>query len=225
MRKNGSRLISFRQYKLVDLFLFAVILIVFELIIHFAFIAYNGDFMFSPMLPLVLIVMMRWGWPSVFFAVGDGILYCLLNLGAPNFHPAFFAIYIIGNAAIMFLLLFFIYPGKRKIAEKWYFSVLFVIFAWILVCFGRTIVATCFNFGFVASLISNICAELLTLVVALVAILVLRRLDGMFEDQKTYLLRVDKEKRELAEQDEYGEEPIDLDQDALSILKKRDEDL
>ena len=42
MRKNGSRMISIRQYRLTDLFLFAVILVVFELVVHFAYKRFGG---------------------------------------------------------------------------------------------------------------------------------------------------------------------------------------
>ena len=73
----GQTVITFDDYahRLTDLFLFAVILTVFEVILHFAFKAFRGDFIFSPMLAITLIVMMRWGWPAVFYALGDGLLF------------------------------------------------------------------------------------------------------------------------------------------------------
>lgn len=177
------------------------------------------------MMPIVLLVMMRWGWPSVFYAVGDGILYCLLNIGSENFNPAFFAVYGIGNAALIFLLLLFKFSGKRRIAEKWYFSALYVVVAWLFVCLGRSLVAVCFGMPFAASILTQL-SDLLTLAISVVIILILRRLDGMFEDQKTYLLRIDKERREQMMPDKFGDEPPgEIDEESLSILRKRDEDL
>lgn len=219
MRKNGSRLISLRQYRLTDLFLFAVILVAFELVLHYAFIAYNGDFIFSPMVPMVLLVMMRWGWQSVFFAVGDGILYCLLNSGASGFQTYFYAIYGIGNAAIMLMLLMTKFMGKERIAGKWYFSALFVVLSWFAVVFGRSAVAACFGLGFGKALLGNL-VDLFSLGMALVIILVMRRLDGMFEDQKHYLRRLDNERKERMRRDTFGEEGIEIDEESLSILKK-----
>lgn len=224
MRKNGSRLISLRQYRLTDLFLFAVILAVFELIIHFAYKAYNGDFTFSPLVPIVLLVMMRWGWVSVFYALGDGLLYCLLNGGTEGFEPYYYAIYIIGNAFIMLLLLMTKFMGKQKIADKWYFSALFAVSGWLAVCIGRTLVAMVCGIDFLSAALSQL-ADVFSLGIGVVLILVLRRLDGMFEDQKHYLLRLDKEKKDRLKLDTFGEQPIEIDEESLSILNKKDDDL
>ena len=219
MRKNGSRFISLKQYRATDLFLFAVILIAFELIVHFAFIGLNGDFTFSPMIPIVLLVIMRWGWQGTVFAALDGVLYCLLNGAGWQSYLC----YGIGNLAIAAVLLMTRFIGKQKIAGKWYFSALFVVCAWISVVVGRVLVAVCCGGDFVSNLVAQL-QDLFSLGIGLIIILVLRRLDGMFEDQKHYLLRLDDERKEIARRDTYGDEPIDLDEEALSILRRRDDD-
>lgn len=224
MRKNGSRLISLRQYRLTDSLIFAAILAAFEIIIHYAFVALKGEFMFSPMLAIVLLVMMRWGWQSVFYAVGDGLLFCLLNMNSQAFRPELFAIYIIGNAFIMLLLLATKFMGKQKIAGKWYFSALFVVLGFLAVVAGRTIVALCFGYGFVPTVLEQL-SDLISLAAAILVILTMRRLDGMFEDQKHYLLRKDAERKELARRDEFGDEPIEIDEETLSILDKSYDEL
>lgn len=215
MRKNGSRLISFRQYRLTDIFLFAVLLVVFELILHFAFIAYNGKWTFSPLVPMTLLVMMRWGWPSVFFAVGDGILYCALN--AANYQN--YIIYGVGNAFIMLLLLMIKFMGKQRIAGKWYFSALFVVLGWFAVVIGKATIASCFGLNFLSIFTANL-TDLFSLGVAVIVILVMRRLDGMFEDQKFYLRRLEKERKEKFVIDAFGDEPIEIDEESISILKR-----
>ncbi len=221
MRKNGSRLISIRQYHFTDLFFFAVILAAIELILHFAFIAYKGDFYFSPLVLMVLLVMMRWGWESVFYAVGDGVLYCLLC----GYSWQYYIICAVGNAFIMLLLLATKFFGKKKIAGKWYFTVLFAVLGWIAVTLGRSLVALCFGYGFVEFLLAQLqLPGILSLVVSAVMLVILRRLDGMFEDQKQYLIRKDKEKKELEKRDAYGDEPIDIDRESLSILNKKNDD-
>ena len=222
MRKNGSRLISLRQYRLTDLFLFAVILVVFEVILHFAFQAFHGDFLFSPMLAITLIVMMRWGWPAVFYAVGDGLLYCLLNIKDPNFSPYMFAIYIIGNAFIALLLIMTRFMGKKKIRDKWYFSLLFTTVGWLAMVLGWAIVAACCGLGFLSALLAHF-GDLVSFAVCLTVILVMRKLDGMIEDQKAFLKRLDEEKKEKAKRDTFGDEPIEVDEDSLKILKKDDD--
>lgn len=219
MRKNGSRFLSLKQYRATDLFLFAVILIAFELIVHFAFIWLDGDFTFSPMIPIVLLVIMRWGWQGAIYAALDGVLFCLLN----GLSWQGYLCYGIGNVAITSVLLMTRFLGKQKIAGKWYFSALFVVVAWISVALGRTLVAVCCGGDFVANLLLQF-TDLFTLGIGLIIILVLRRLDGMFEDQKHYLRRLDDERKEMARRDTYGDEPVDLDEEALSILKRRDDD-
>lgn len=220
MRKNGSRLISLGQYRLTDLFLFAVILVVFELILHYALIYFSGDFTYSPLIPMVLLVMMRWGWPSVFYAVLDGVLFCILN----GFGWQSYVMYGVGNAFIMFLLIMTKLMGKEKIAGKWYFSALFVVLGWVAVYLGRAAVAACVGLGFVNALIGQMW-ELLSLVVGILIILLMRRLDGMFEDQRHYLLRLDAERRDKQRRDEYGDEPIELDEEKLSFLRRDDDGL
>lgn len=224
MRKNGSRLISLRQYRLTDLFLFAVILAVFELLLHFAFKAYGGWFTFSPFIPIVLLVMMRWGWPSLFYALGDGLLYCLLNNGSEGFEAYYYAVYIIGDAFIMLMLLMTKFMGKEKIRGKWYFSAAFVALGWLAVALGRALVAGCFSRNFAGAVLAQL-ADLFSLAIAIVIILVMRRLDGMFEDQKHYLLRLDSERKEKMRRDTFGDEPVEIDEECLSILNKKDDDL
>lgn len=63
----------------------------------------------------------------------------------------------------------------------------------------------------------------LSLPVAIIILLVLRRFDGMLEDQITYLKRLTGERMEKMRYN--GEDgPLEIDEDALSILK-RDDDL
>ncbi|MDE6597091.1 MAG: hypothetical protein K2K60_00450 [Clostridia bacterium] len=224
MRKNGSRLISLRQYCLTDLFLFAVILVVFELILHYALIAYHGSFTFSPLVPIVLLVMMRWGWPSVFYALGDGLLFCLLNRNVEGFQPYHYGVYIIGNAFIMLLLLMTRFVGKERIAKKWYFSTLFVVAGWVAVLFGRAVVSACFLHSFVGALLDGL-GDCFSLAIGIVIILVMRKLDGMFEDQKHFLKRLDNERKEKMRRDNFGDDPVEIDEESISILNKKDDDL
>lgn len=221
MRKNGSRLMSIKQYRLTDSLIFAAILVVFELILHYALIAYSGAFTFSPLVPIVVLVIMRWGWQGVFYAVGDGILFCLLKGAGWQSYVSFG----VGNAVIMVLLLAVKFVGKDKIAGKWYFSALFVAAGWLLVAFGRTVAATCCGMDFVGTLVVQLSdpSSLLSLAMAVIIILVMRRFDGMFEDQKNYLKRLERERKEKIERDNFGDEPIEIDEETMSILKRHND--
>jgi uncharacterized membrane protein len=227
MSKNSTKSISIRQYRFTDSFLFAVILIAFDLLAHFAPILYPSGalYTFTLTIPIVLLVMMRWGWQSVFYAFFDGIFLTLLN--NPTSWQTYLC-YALGNVAIMLCLIPLKLIGKDKIRAKWYFSALLVFIAWLAqniaisllmaVCGQNILYSFTVNFG--VSL-----TGLMSLAAALVIILVMRKLDGMFEDQKSYLLRKKRERDEQSRIDTYGDEPIDIDGESLSILNKRDNDL
>lgn len=228
MRKNGSRLISLGRYRATDLFLFAVILVIFDLLVHFAtkwLADASSVYVFALTVPIVLVVMMRWGWQAIFFALGDAILLTVLN------NPAVWQSYVtygVGNAAILLLLIPLRYIGKQKIAGKWYLTALFVVLGWIISNLVCSAMQSIFGVGFVAAITANITFGIngfLSLAIGIVLLLILRKLDGMFEDQISYLKRLDAERRERMRIDEFGETPVEIDEDTLSILKKRDEEL
>lgn len=233
MRKNGSRLISVKQYRATDLFIFALIITVAEILTYFAgkWFPSGAFFTFSLMLPIALTVMMRWGWPSVLYAVWCGLLNCLLSLGNGAVTGAQYASYIIGNGFMAIPLIILHFIGKDKVRGHWWSSLLFVIFSWLMVYLGRS---SMWAIAYQISPISGLKAyagfevfavgDMLSLLMAIVVVLTLRRLDGMFEDQKSFLKRLDKERQERMRRDEFGDEAIEIDEETLSILN-RDNDL
>jgi hypothetical protein len=225
MRKNGSRLISYKQYRTTDLFLFAAILAVAELTGHFATVWFPSEalYTFSFIVPISLIIMVRWGWQSIFFALESGLMYCLLNSGDGRSY----LVYLIGNAFIMLMMIPLKLIGASKISSKWYFSALFVVGGWLCVYLGRAVVWTiCYAVvpvdGVViyAGFVNFAMYDLLSLIMAMVIVLALRRFDGMFENQKSYLKRIDKERRDRMRPDEFGLDPVEIDEESLGILNK-----
>lgn len=219
MRKNGSRLISLKQYKLSDLFVFAVILAGFDLISHFALVAYQGSWTFSLLVPVTLLVMMRWGWQSIFYAAGDGLLYCVLNASQSGFRSELYAVYIIGNAFLALCLILLRLVGKEKIAKKWWLSMSLAVVGWFLVVIGRATVAACCGYSFVSVLLEQL-SDIFSLGVAAILILVLRRIDGMFEDQVAFLKRTERERLEKSKADDFGLDPVEIDEETLKVLDK-----
>lgn len=201
------------------MFVFAVILAGFDLISHFALVAYRGSWTFSLLVPVTLLVMMRWGWQSIFFAAGDGLLYCVLNASQSGFRTELYAVYIIGNAFLALCLILLRLVGKEKIAKKWWLSALFTVVGWFLIVIGRATVASCCGFSF-ASVFMEQLTDIFSLGVAVILILVLRRIDGMFEDQVGFLKRIEKERSESRKADEFGLEPVEIDEDLLQVLDK-----
>ena len=227
MRKNGSRLISIQQYKATDLFLFALILIVFEVLNFFAVTKWfvgAAFFTFSLAIPICVVVMMRWGWISIIYAVCDGLFYCLMlciqyNQSGNIFEWFRWIQYGIGGAFIALTMVYFHFVGKERIRQSWWLSALSVVIAWISVMLGRSIMySACTGENFVGVLLSILSTDVLSMVIGVVVILVLRKLDGMFEDQKLYLARLDKEKRDKMQRDTFGDGPVEINEELLSAF-------
>ena len=227
MRKNG-RFISFRQYKYTDLFFFALVLGISELLIFCAFkLWFKGavdKFYINFMLAIVLTVIMRWGWVGGIYAVADGVVQCAMEGG--NWQS--YLTYMAGTACVLSVLLLTKFLGKEKIRSKWYFTLIYIVIGWVSVNLGISCMCAIFGNSFLSSLATSFGLGVygaLPLAGAIVVIMILRQLNGMFEDQKHYLIRQDKERKELARRDEYGDEPIEIDEDTISILKRWDDDL
>lgn len=230
MRKNGSRLISVKQYRLTDLFVFALILAAAELLAFLAtkWFPSEATYTFSLMVPIVLTIMMRWGWPGIIHAVAGGLLVCIIKSDASG---AQYCAYTIGNAFIALMLIPLHFIGKDKIKAKWWASALYAIGGWLCVYLGRSaawavaysvspVAGTAVWSGFYVYSVGDI----FSLFMSFAVVLILRRFDGMFEDQKSYLKRLDRERKERVRRDEFGDEQIEIDEETLSILN-RDNDL
>jgi hypothetical protein len=216
--KNTDGRISFKQYRLTDLFLFAVIMTVCEIINILAIKKWFPDMLFSIslMFTVSLIVLVRWNFWSAIFPVLDAVLYCWLNDAAATTY----AVYIIGNAFVLLAWFIFKLIPKEKLFSKWYLTIIYPIIGFVVVCLGRSVVAACFGISFSATLVSTLGTECLNAVFALLAILILRKFDGMMEDQKHYLLRVAEEKQ-VKSQEEYWDGYSELDDDDLEKISSK----
>ena len=235
MRKNGSRLISFARYRATDLLIFAAILVAFGLISFFAFTRwFTSDistFFFSVGIPVSLLVMVRWGWYGMFYAVADGLLYCTLSVltsGGEYYSMAFqyYLTYAVGGAFVGLAYLMVRFMGYRRITSAWYFTLLYMLCGWVAVLVGRVLVSLCFGENFLAALLGFMGpSELLSLAMGIVILLIMRRLDGMMENQRDYLIRLDKERREKLMADNFGEQPVEIDEETLRSLNKKGGDM
>ena len=82
--------------------------------------------------------------------------------------------------------------------------VLFVLVAYVGMTAGRGLVTLFFG-GDLKVFVVIATTDIISLLFAEVILILLRKSDGMIEDQKTYLLRLDREKKEkeaVAEQEE-----------------------
>lgn len=222
---NITGVVSYNQYKLVDVFLFMVIMAALEAVNVFALKQWFPKMLFSIslMFTVSLIVLVRWNWLAAIFPVVHGILYsAFLSVFQPIGYQTYI-IYAVGNSFLLLSWFIFKFIPKEKLFSKWYLTIIYPLVAYVLVIFGRSAVAACFGNDFVLTLGDNVMTESLNIVFALMAMFILRRLDGMLEDQKSYLKRVAREREEAKKvKEEVWQGYTELDEEELKKLHDYD---
>lgn len=188
--------ITFEQYRSIDLTIFTVVLAVFEAITTLATTTWFAaqPVAISISLALVCIVMMRWGFRAVIPAVAGGFVFCIAS-GATIEQ---YLIYCIGNMFALLALGIIKIFDKETIRKSVPKLLLFVLTAYLGMVLGRWLVSLLFG-GDGMALLVYLTTDVISLLFAAIILLILRNTDGMIEDQKAYLLRVDRERREEQE--------------------------
>ena len=205
--------LTFKQYRSIDLTIMAVILAISEAVVTLAATKWfpGQPFSVSTTLTVVCIAMMRWDGYAVIHAMLGGAVYCLsMGAGAVSF-----VVYCAGNCGALIALLLFKLSSKERVAGKYAFTVLFAVTAYIGMQLGRWAMLLIIpkaeetlTYDCPLDLLLNLLLkEIITLLFAVIVCLLARRMDGLFEDQRQYLLRVQKaelRERELKKkEDEY----------------------
>ena len=187
--------ITFKQYKAIDITLLSVLLFAFEALATYATINwFSLQAVALSLTPLMLILMMmRWGWFSAIAAVVGGLAYCV----AGGANPEQYLIYCVGNLFGVLAVLIVNKWGREKVRAEWIKLSVVVVSTYLFMCIGRWLVSLIFEPTF-QTLLPFITTDVISLVVAMVGIFSLRKSDGMLEDQKSYLLRLDREAKEEA---------------------------
>ena len=189
--------LTFKQYKLIDLGLLSLLFVITETIVTVA----GGKWFKGQPYSLSLAVfffclgLMRWSLHSWVFAVAGGLVHCLASavFMEEGVKAETFAIYCIGNLFMLLGVLLFRAFGKEKIRTKPFLTLVFVTCVYLFTELGRFAVAFAFKQD-PALLPAFVYTDALSGVFALVVVFVIRKTDGLFEDQKTYLLRLEAEK-------------------------------
>lgn len=190
--------LSFKQYRNIDLaILLAVYAIGEVLTVRAARYWFPGElYSLSPTVAMLCIIMMRWGGYAVIHALAGGAILCLA-MGAK---PEQFVIYCIGNCLALTGLLWFKGLGKERIRQNAWLTAVYTVTVFCAVQIGRWLVGLFFGGG-IGSIAGFFAYDSMSLVFAIFVVQITRRLDGVFEDQKTYLLRTQKELRKQELQD------------------------
>ena len=192
--------ITFKQYKAIDISILSGLLLIFE-----ALSVYASSHWFShsgislvPLISLtplvVMIMMMRWSEFAFVAAIVGGASYCFACGGKPEQY----LVYCLGNLFGILSLLIIKKLGKDAVRGRLTYLILISISTYLFINVGRWLVSLIFA-PTIETLLGFITTDIISLVVLIVGVIALRKSDGILEDQKSYLLRLDRERREVEE--------------------------
>ena len=188
-----NRQLTFQQYRAIDLGLFSLMLCVSEAIVATAARAWFPDQLYTVSVTgaMVAIVLMRWGAYAAIHAVLGGVIYCLASQGTPIQYLIYCAGNLFGLAALALLRVW----GRERIRNSAVNSVAYALAVLLLMQAGRALVAWVTGAP-LESCLGFFTTDALSLLFTGVVVWIARRLDGIFEDQKHYLLRIHAEGEE-----------------------------
>lgn len=193
--------ITFKQYRNIDLSIFAIILVISEAITTLA----SGKWFaaqpiaLSTTLLFICMVMMRWGGWAIIHALIGGLVLCIAS-GAKIEQ---FAVYVIGNSLSLLALLLFKVFRRETVRNDVPKLLLFTLTAYVFMQLGRWIVSLFFG-GDIGTLVAYLGTDVISLLFAVVVLLLMRNTDGMIEEQKAYLFRLERQQKEEAEQPSFS---------------------
>ena len=188
-----KRQLSFQQYRAIDLAMLGALLCITETLIVRAAIWWFPDQLYTVSVvgALTAIVLMRWGPWAAIHAVLGGAVFCLASHG----NARQLAVYCAGNLFSLFMLLPLRFLGGERIRLDQMLSVCFGLLTLLLMQLGRALMAFALGTAFQTCL-GFFTTDALSLLFTGVIIWIARRLDGIFENQKHYLLRIHKTEEE-----------------------------
>ena len=189
--------ITFKQYRTIDVIILVALTIFFEAITTMATIKW---FALQPValsigLAMVCVAMLRWGWQAAFLAFASGFAFCALS-GATGEQ---FLIYCIGNIGALLGMVWFKAFGKEGVRGSKAKLLLFGTTGYVGMVIGRSILSIILGDSW-GAFVTYATTDIMTPVYAVLVLLLFRKTDGMLEDQKAYLLRLDRERKETQDE-------------------------
>lgn len=183
---------TFAQYRTADLCCFAVIGGICEYIMTVAAGKWFPGQLYTVSVTAAVstIVLMRWGaWAGIHALLG-GAVFCLASGGSARQY----AIYGIGNLACLVLLPLLRGEGKTRIRSDKLQTGAFALGVTLAMQLGRALVALALGTE-LSACVGFFTTDALTDLFTVVVVSLARNLDGIFEDQKSYLLRISKQEK------------------------------
>lgn len=191
---------SFRRYRTIDLVIWTIIAAVMEAVVTLAASKWflSEIYFLSSTIAIVSIVMMRWNAFAAVPAVVGGAVYVLCIKGEFDFKQI--VIYCVGNCFMLLGLILLKAIGKEKVRQKFVLTGIYAVTMYILAQVGRGVVSMFYGEP-PSAIIGFISTDVITLLFTIVVVLISRVPDGIFEDQKHYIIRTDSERRKADGED------------------------
>lgn len=189
-----KRQISLAEYRSVDLAILTGLMLLSQAVIQWAVSYWYADmtgYVVSPVAAVVALVMIRWNLWAMIPAVAGGVALNLFCGGSGEQ----FLIYSVGNLLSALALVYLKLVGKERVRANVVLSLLFALLTQLLMQLGRAAVAAALGHSWRACL-DFITTDALSTLFTLVIVWIVRRVEGLFEDQIHYLLRIQKEQSE-----------------------------
>lgn len=186
-----NRQITLSQYRAIDLSIMTGLMAASQLVIHLAVSRWHAEqtgYIVSPVAAVVALVMMRWSLWAAIPAVVGGVVLTLLSAGTPEQ----MLIYSAGNLLSMAAMLYLKPIGKERVRGNTVLALVFAVVVQLLMQLGRGAVALLMGHEPIACW-DFITTDAMSILFTMVIIWIVRRVDGLFEDQKHYLLRIQRE--------------------------------
>jgi len=199
---------SFKKYRFIDLFIFLVIYLTAEYCIETAATVWFPDQIFSVslLLPISILVMVRWEWFSIVNVVIYALSFVLFTSRPGTFNQ--YMIYLFGAIGLCLSIFALTKKKSEKITSKWYLTVFYVVLSYLVMNLFRGIAAMIFNKAGIEAIWQFVWTDSLNLAFGLVVILITRKINGLLMNQKTYLFKLEKEKNQNVNEEEI--ENVDL---------------
>lgn len=185
--------ITFQQYRSIDLTILAVVLAASQFVIFLASSFWYPEqlYVVSPVAAVAALVMMRWNGYAAIHALLGGVVFTMLAGGTWQHYIIYGAGNLLALGALAYLKIF----GKERIRCDALLSLGFGFCVQLLMWLGRAGLA--FLLGFEpAACIGFITTDVLSGLFTLLIVWIIRRVEGLFEDQKNYLLRLESERQD-----------------------------
>lgn len=188
--------ITFKQYRNIDLSIFCILTAIFEAV---AATASNKWFNLQAMtvsitLALTCIIYLRWSLYALLPSFVGAFVYCTVIGGSVNQY----LIYCGGSLFIIIAFPLLKKITKEKIRKDFLLRTVFVSSVYVALNIGRWCCSLPFNFSF-QTLLTFLGTDVLSLLFAVVVLTLAKNADGLIEDQKSYLLRLDRERKKEQE--------------------------